>query len=246
MCRKFYIFNSNPVIFFCISHTSKNEYRLVKIWKSRVQFQILNKPILKHFFCICPKLQILILMIRKAREKMSCVNTIIDFNVRKKKAESGLMDHLSKKYVLKTIWYMKLKFPGNHYIFKRYTIKVLCILEGRRLVLIWDLLAQCLHCAAWTQPHRFFKGPFDKEAEWWSVASDYLAPSPQIQVIRFVMSGSAEWRKSSQQVLSIYGNSFETAGRAPGDDFMKLADEWGVYKALMKPKTEIFKVLWLI
>lgn len=92
----------------------------------------------------------------------------------KKKAQSGLMDHLPKKYFFKTIWYMKLKFPGNHYIFKRYTIKVLCILEGRRLVLIWDLMAQCLHCAAWTQPHRFFKGPFDKEAEWWSVASDHL------------------------------------------------------------------------
>lgn len=95
------------------------------------------------------------------------------FQPAEKKAQSGLMDHLSKKYFFKTIWYMKLKFPGNHYIFKRYTIKVLCILESRRLVLIWDLMAQCLHCAAWTQPHRFFKGPFDKEAEWWSVASDY-------------------------------------------------------------------------
>lgn len=47
-------------------------------------------------------------------------------------------------------------------------------------------------------------------------------------------------------MLGIYGNSFETAGRAPGDDFMKLADEWRVYKAVMKPKTEIVKVLCLI
>ena len=53
--------------------------------------------------------------------------------------------------------------------------------------------------------------------EWYSAASDDLAstitwPQPNWDV--FGMSWSAEWSKSSQQVLSICGNSFKTVGKA--------------------------------
>lgn len=47
--------------------------------------------------------------------RYSYLNITADFNVWKPRHECRSTDHLSKKYILKSTWYVKLKFHRTHY-----------------------------------------------------------------------------------------------------------------------------------
>ena len=53
-----------------------------------------------------------------------------------------------------------------------------------------------------------------QEGEWWSAASDDLASTIPWPQLNWDSLGCEEWRKSSQQGLSICGNSFKSVGKA--------------------------------